>query len=73
MFKTIGKGRTFAIRFRSSSNELRKIRSTYCEVGEGDLLALFSTTGYLQLAINRGNAAGLLGVNIGDQVKIEFD
>lgn len=73
MFKTIGKGRTFTIRFRSSSNELRKIRSTYCEVGEGDLLALFSTTGYLQLAINRGNAAGLLGVNIGDQVKIEFD
>lgn len=73
MFKDIGKGRPFSIHFRSSANEITKIRSTYSDVGEGDLLALFSTTGYLQLAINRGNAAGLLGVNIGDQVKIEFD
>lgn len=73
LFRNIGKGRPFSIRFRSSANELRKIRSTYSDVGESDLLALFSSGGYLQLAINRGNAAGLLGVSIGDQVKIEFE
>jgi hypothetical protein len=31
-------------------------------VGEGEKLALFNSAGYLEIAINKGNAAGLFGL-----------
>jgi len=35
---------------------------TYADVNEGEKLALFNSAGYLEIAINKGNAAGLFGL-----------
>ncbi|HQU56602.1 MAG TPA: SAM-dependent chlorinase/fluorinase, partial [Chitinophagaceae bacterium] len=39
-----------------------KISETYSSVPEGEKLALFNSAGYLEIAINKGNAAGLFGL-----------
>jgi len=39
-----------------------KISETYADVPEGEKLALFNSAGYLEIAINKGNAAGLFGL-----------
>jgi S-adenosyl-L-methionine hydrolase (adenosine-forming) len=39
-----------------------KISETYADGGEGEKLALFNSAGYLEIAIQKGNAAGLFGL-----------
>ena len=41
---------------------IEKISETYADVTEGEKLALFNAAGYLEIAINKGNAAGLFGL-----------
>jgi S-adenosyl-L-methionine hydrolase (adenosine-forming) len=51
--------RSFSIAFRRNEY-IQKISETYADVPEGEKLALFNAAGYLEIAINKGNAAGLL-------------
>ena len=39
-----------------------KISESYADVNEGEKLALFNSASYLEIAINKGNAAGLFGL-----------
>ena len=39
-----------------------KISDTYADVPESEKLALFNSAGYLEIAVNKGNAAGLFGL-----------
>jgi S-adenosylmethionine hydrolase len=55
-------GRDFMIVFRHG-DRIEKISDYYSNVPEGEKLALFNSAGYLELAINKGNAAGLLGLS----------
>ena len=41
---------------------IEKIADSYADVPEGEKLALFNSAGYLEIAINKGNAAGLFGL-----------
>jgi S-adenosylmethionine hydrolase len=43
---------------------------TFAEVSEGDLLLYLDSSGWLALAVNRGSAAELLGVGVGDEVTL---
>ena len=54
-------GRSFTIIFKREE-VIDKISETYADVPEGEKLALFNSAGYLEIAINKGNAAGLLGL-----------
>lgn len=54
-------GRKFAIYFRRDEM-IRNISETYADVAEGQKLALFNAAGYLEIAVNKGNAAGLFGL-----------
>ena len=49
---------------------IRHISDSYSDVGEGELLCLFGSNNLLQIALNRGNAASLLGVNLKDSVHV---
>lgn len=60
-FEQARNGRTFYISVRND-DEITQISSSYSDVAEGSKLALFNTAGYLEIAINKGNAAGLLGL-----------
>ena len=60
-FEVQRKGRKFSIAFKRDE-VIDKISDTYTDVPEGEKLALFNSAGYLEIAINKGNAAGLLGL-----------
>ena len=72
IFHNVGNNRPFKIIFGSSRQKINKISKSYKDVPEGEILALFSSTGHLQIAISLGNASGLLGLRIDDSVRVEF-
>ncbi len=60
-FEEQRKGRSFQIIFKRDET-IEQISESYADVPEGEKLALFNSAGYLELAINKGNAAGLFGL-----------
>ncbi|WP_092460826.1 SAM hydrolase/SAM-dependent halogenase family protein [Thermoflavifilum thermophilum] len=60
-FEAHRKGRKFKICFRHDEY-ITEIHEQYADVRPGEKLAFFNAGGYLEIAINRGNAAGLLGL-----------
>lgn len=60
-FETQRRGRSFSIIFKRDE-VIDRISDTYADVPEGEKLALFNSAGYLEIAINKGNAAGLFGL-----------
>ena len=58
-FEEQRRGRSFRIEFRRNEH-IERISETYADVPQGEKLALFNSSGYLEIAINKGNAAGLL-------------
>ena len=60
-FEEQRKGRSFKIVFKRDE-VIDKISDTYADVQEGEKLALFNAASYLEIAINKGNAAGLFGL-----------
>lgn len=72
LFSKIGKKRPFRILFGASRYSVKKISQSYKDVHEGEIVALFSSSGNLQIAVSMGNASGLLGLNVDDTVRVEF-
>ena len=70
LFDEVGKGRRFLIECRSE--EVGRIFSNYSEAGVGDIMALFSHTGFLEIAINHDHASSLLGLYVNDSIRVEF-
>ncbi|MEO5563880.1 MAG: SAM-dependent chlorinase/fluorinase [Chitinophagaceae bacterium] len=60
-FEEQRKGRSFRIVFKRDET-IDHISESYADVPEGEKLALFNSAGYLEIAINKGNAAGLFGL-----------
>lgn len=60
-FEEQRKGRGFRLVFKRDE-VIDRISETYADVPEGEKLALFNSGGYLEIAINKGNAAGLFGL-----------
>jgi S-adenosyl-L-methionine hydrolase (adenosine-forming) len=60
-FEAQRKGRKFSIVFKRDE-VIEKISETYADVPEGEKVAIFNSAGYLEIAINKGNAAGLFGL-----------
>jgi hypothetical protein len=61
-FEEQRKGRSFKIVFKRDE-VIERISETYADVPEGEKLALFNSGNYLEIAINKGNAAGLFGLH----------
>jgi len=60
-FEQHRKNRRFSIVFKRDE-VIEQISDSYADVPEGEKLALFNSAGYLEIAINKGNAAGLFGL-----------
>jgi S-adenosylmethionine hydrolase len=60
-FEEQRRGRSFKIVFKRDEI-IEKISETYADVQESEKLALFNSANYLEIAINKGNAAGLFGL-----------
>lgn len=65
------KGRGFRLTFKRNET-IDQLSWHYNEVPEGEKLCLFGISDHLEIAINKGNASGLLGLNPGDSVIVEF-
>ncbi len=72
LFERISKGRDFDIIIRSKEYIITSISNGYLGAGRGNLLALYNEAGYLEIAISHGHAAGLLGLEYGDIIRVEF-
>ena len=70
LVEKVSKGRKYIIDFRGET--IKGINRSYQEVPIGEIVALFGSTGHLEIAINQGNAASLLGLEINDPVRVEF-
>lgn len=60
-FEEQRKGRDFKIYF-TRGEVIDTISDNYADVSESEKLAFFNAAGYLEIAINKGNAAGLFGL-----------
>lgn len=72
LFSRIGQGRKFEILIQSDHYKVSKINTNYGETTMGELLALFNSIDLLEIAINRGNAADLLGLSTNSTIRINF-
>ena len=71
LFNKQQRGRQFVLSFKRNES-ITQLSWHYSEVPEGEKLCLFGISDHLEIAINKGNASGLLGLNLGDSVIIDF-
>lgn len=71
LFTKVQKNRDFTLYFRKSET-ITQLSWHYNEVPEGEKLCLFGISNHLEIAINKGKASGLLGLHLGDIVRVEF-
>jgi S-adenosylmethionine hydrolase len=70
-FNSIQQGRRFILYFKRNET-ISDLSWHYSEVPEGEKLCLFGISDHLEIAINKGNASGLLGLHLGDSVILDF-
>jgi S-adenosylmethionine hydrolase len=70
LYEKVANGRNILIDIKGY--EIDSISHSYNEKGSGEIVALFSGTGLLELAMNHGNLSQILGLKEGDRVKILF-
>ncbi len=71
-FNEVGKNKTFELHFHNKQYNIETLRNSYNEVNEADLIALFGSSGFLEIALNRGKASELLGMGLDSPVIVEF-
>jgi len=72
LFNQIRRDRKVDIGFRVSREHITIIHRQYADVPQGEVLALFNSSGLLEIAINQGDASGLLGIAIYENLSIRF-
>lgn len=71
LFTKVQQNRGFTLYFKRNET-ISHLSWHYNEVPEGEKLCLFGISNHLEIAINKGKASGLLGLQMGDIVRIEF-
>ncbi|MFQ5818108.1 MAG: S-adenosyl-l-methionine hydroxide adenosyltransferase family protein [Terriglobia bacterium] len=63
---------TPAFKLKVGQKEISKLVRAYGEGGQNEVFAILGSSGYLELATNRGAAARLLGINRGAELALEL-
>lgn len=71
LFEQIGKGRPFEI--QGNHFRINKLNVSYNETTSGEILALFNSLDLLEIAMNEGNAADLLNLDVTSSIRIRFN
>ena len=61
-----------AIKLSVNGKEIRKIARTFALGTPGEAVAVFGSAGFLEIAVNRGNAARVLGAGRGAEVTLDL-
>ena len=70
-FEHFRKNRPIEIYFKYN-NPVKKISKSYSEVPIGDVICLFNSANYLEIAINMGKAATQLDLQKDETVQLKF-
>jgi hypothetical protein len=70
LFEKVGRGRDFKLYFKRH-DPITRLAAHYNDVPIGEPLCLFNSD-YLEIAINMGKAAEMLGLKIEDTIQIDF-
>ena len=70
LFNKTANGKGFVIELKNHS--IDKISNSYSDVPSGEIAALFNTSGYLEIAMNQGNADSLLALKVNATIFIQF-
>lgn len=70
-FDKVRNNRSFEIYYKSR-DPIGTISSNYNDVSVGDVLCMFNSAEYLEIAINMGNANELLNLNKNETIQIDF-
>ena len=71
LFEDVGRGRGFQLLVKRNT-PIDALSFRYFDVPEGEALCRFNSDDYLEIAINLGRAASLLGIGVEDMVQVEF-
>ncbi len=72
LFERIGEDRDFEIFVQSNHYVIKKLNRYYHETPPGEILALFNSVGLLEIAMNNGNVADLLGLSTNSSIRVKF-
>jgi len=72
LFTEMAGTRSFSIIVRNHVCKFKKVYTHYADAETGEPVCLFNEKGLLELALNGANAAGLLGVKVLDNIRVEF-
>jgi len=72
LFESVCKGRDFKLYYKRH-DPVTVIHKDYYNVPVGEVVCRFNDRGFLELGINMGKAASLLGIKIDDTVQVHFD
>lgn len=71
LFEQVRNNRKFDLYFKRN-DPIKSLSKYYYDVPVGETLCFFNASGFMEIAINMGKAAGMLGLNIDDTVEIRF-
>lgn len=71
MFQQFANGKRFTVMANVGSS--KEINKHYSDVDEGDMVCLFNSSNLLEIAINKGKAANLLGLKLDSPVLVLLD
>lgn len=72
VFEKTVNGRSFSLFFKRN-DPITRLSANYCDVPVGEQLCLFNAAGFLEIAVNMGKAATLLGLKVEDVVEVSFE
>ena len=72
IFEGAANGRSFSLFFKRN-DPISQLSGNYCDVAVGEQLCLFNMAGFLEIAVNMGRAATLLGLKVEDVVEVVFE
>lgn len=71
LFLEFTQGKRYSVMVNMGS--VKQLSKTYSDVDEGDILCLINTSGFLEIAINKGKAANLLGLKEDSAIIVTLD
>jgi len=71
LFNRIRQKRPFELYFKRY-DPITRLSKNYADVPIGEVLCLFNSTGFLELAVNMGQAATLFGLELDEAIQIDF-
>lgn len=70
LFNEVSKGRAFIIYLKNYT--LNEIKQTYNQVPEGEVIAMFNSEGFLEIAQNKGMFARQENIQLNEMITIQF-